>query len=246
MASVTKAVKALQGLPSTDDTLANADFEQADSVVDERSVIASHQPDRAIAVAPGEYNLDLVAYESFTTDGSAGDAETFDLAHDPLDSDSVPQDVVVYKVGTGYVQPDSVDYDADTFTYTDGGTNNDLHVFYVAGAQATAQVRKVSPGGSTSEVLDEADVGILNRRNQNKRPLRFDFDHPLQGVVPANWTLEVVVDAPYIVSWGVDTNNDGALDAQATNQLINAPIRRTRQHAPDFVEGVVAAVAAQR
>lgn len=244
MSAVKQAVNVLDKIPSTRDTLATGEFTQEDGVPNERTTVAKTQFDRATAVQEGQYDLDLVAYESFSTNGTAGDTETFALGHDLIDADSVAEDFILYEAGTR-ATADSVDYAANSFTYTDDGTNNTLHVFYVASDQAHVEVRKVAPNG-TYEVLDEADVGLINQRNQNKDPLEFEFDHQLQGVLPANWTLEVVVDAPYTVSWGVDTDGDGTDEAEPLNQMIHAPIRRTRQSAPDFIGDVVASVAAQR
>ena len=248
MAGMQDALKAVRSVPTKPAHLTNDTVEQSENVPDEGTVIADVQPSRAFAVQEGTYTLDVMAYESYTTNGTADDSETFNLSHGVVNSENVAQSVVVYVVGTGYLSQSevTVDYDADTVTFADSGTNNDAHVFYVASAQADVEIRKVSPSGDTKEALDNADLSLLNRQDQNKRPLRFDFDHDLQGVVPANWTLEVVVDAPYSVVWGVDTNSDGEPDAQPTNQFIDAPIRRARQPLPDYVSDVVGTVAGGR
>lgn len=85
-------------------------------------------------------------HESFDT-GGAGSQETFNLSHDLANSPSVSgtpdssgvdsspptrgqADLVLYSDGSR-VAPDQVDYDNDTFAYTDGGTVETLDVYYL-------------------------------------------------------------------------------------------------------------------
>jgi len=249
MPGYTEAVQALRDQPHRPDHLTNADLTTEDGVGGETSTVATFKAQRTVALQDGkQFDLDLMAYESKTTDGSAGDSETFDLTHGVVDSSNVAEDVIVYVVGTGYLASGdfSVDYDANTVTFSDSGTNNDVHLFYVASQQAQVTIRKVAPGGETKESIEDGNLALINRQDQQKRPLQFDFDHPLQGVIPEKWEMHVVVDAPYPVVWGVDTNNDGRDDAEPREQLIDLPINRARTETPAFVANVVASAAATR
>lgn len=215
-------LKALNQVPSAKQRLSAGDLDLEDNVPNERSLIASYKPDRPIALRETEYDLHLVAYEEITTDGTADNTETFNLSHDLHDADAVATDLLLYK-GSNLVQPDSVDYANDSFDFTDSGTASTLHVYYVVADQARVEIQKASPKG-TVEQITERDAGLINRREQTRDPLAFDFDHPLEGVIPADWRLEIYVDAPYQITWEDDT--DGTT---ADNALVSFPINRTDQ-----------------
>lgn len=238
-----QAVNALSRLPTATNRLSTSDFEQSDAAANERTLVATHKFNRPVVIKSGAtLDVDLVAYESIVTDATAGNQETVSLSHDILDSDSNPQNIVVYEAGSK-LAVDSVDYANNTVTVTPANADATLHIFYVAADQATLEVRKTAPNG-VHETLAEYDVGLINQRNQNKKPLEFEADHRLQGVIPTDWTLDFYVDAPYAVSWGVDTDNDGVDEAEPTNQLVSVPIRRSEQDIPNGIKDVVAQVAA--
>jgi hypothetical protein len=185
-------------VPAASQRLSAGDLDPQDNVPGERSLIASYKPDRPIALREREYDLHLVAYESFTTDGSADNTETFNLSHDLYDAASVPDDFLLNESGN-VVSPDSVDYANDSFDYTDDGTDNTLHAYYVVADQARVEIQKASPKGSVESIV-ERDAGLINRREQTRDPLAFGFDHPLEGLIPADWRLEIYVDAPTLAS----------------------------------------------
>jgi hypothetical protein len=240
MATAKQAVQFLSQVSTSGDRLATDDFSHEDGVANERSRVASYQFDRAVTAKDGDtFDLDIVAYESTSADGTAGNQETVNLSHDIVTSDSIPEDVVVFE-GTNELAVDSVDYANDTIDVTPANANSTLHMFYAAGDQAHVEVEKTSPGG-TSERLDEADIGLVNQRDQSKTPLRFDFQHPLQGVIPQDWTLEIYVDAPYTVAWTAEGG-----DVEPPNQLFSIPLERSEQVIPEEIEDAIAAVAATR
>jgi len=240
MATAKQVAQYLVQVPTSTNRLQTSDFDVFDGVAGERTLIASYQFDRAVALKDGAtFDLDLVAYESVATDSSAGNQETVTLSHDLVESDSIPDDVVVYE-GSSVLAVDSVDYAADQITVTPANADSTLHVFYASGAQAVVEVEKTSPGG-VSERLEEADVGLVNQRDQSKTPLRFDFEHPLQGVIPQDWTLDVYVNAPYVIAWSAAGG-----DAVPTNQLASIPLERSEQVLSEEIEDTIAAVAATR
>lgn len=225
----------LSNVPIRGMRLAKSDFEQSDNTAGEETVVASYQAERPLALRAGEpFEMAVVAFESFTTDGTGGNSETFNLSNDLIDSPSVPTSFVLYEGGS-VVQPDSVDYSANSFDYTDDGTNNDLYAFYATSEQAKVKVRKVSPSG-IPEDLYENDAGLIARRDTGKSPLTMSFESELQPLIPTNWRLEVVLDAPYSFNWS-DPNDDGATPI---NLLIDFPVSRASQK----IEGLSKAVRA--
>jgi len=227
MSTAEQIQQALASVPRAKQKLSGSQMNLSTNTVGDPSVVAEYQVARPVGLRDGQpYEVDIPAYQSFTSDGTGGDSETFTLAHDLVDAESVPNDVVVFVEGTGYVNPDAVDYSNNTVDVTDPNANNPVHIWSMAGDQARLVVRKTSPKGVPEDV-DEDDMGLKNLRNQHKDPLRFDFDQPYAGVVPTDWTIEIRIDAPYSVSW---SEAGGA--AEPTNARISIPIFRARDDIP--------------
>lgn len=223
MAQAKQVKQALASVPRSPDKLRGADMALQGNTTGEDSVIAEFKAERPMSVREKAYNADIPAYESFASDGTGGNTETFNLSHDLVDADAIADDVVVYIEGTGYVKPDATDYDADTIDVTDPGTSNPVHVWYFVADQALMKVRKVAPK-NVYEDIDEDDMGLRNIRDTLANPLEFDFRHPFQGVVPTDWKLQIRIKAPYQVSW-----SEAGGDATPTNARISIPVYRARQ-----------------
>ncbi|TKX86208.1 hypothetical protein EXE43_09570 [Halorubrum sp. SS5] len=231
--SISEVVERLGDVDTERDTLRRADFEASThSGGSGESVILSHKAVQPIALRQGvPYRIVPVARETFTTDGS-GTSQTFNLAHNLIDSD-VSDNLVLYADGT-LADPDSIDFAADSFDYTDGGAAEDLTVYYVAATQASLKLKKVAPGGSNSETLVEHDAALINRRQPNRDPLEFNLNQSaLQGTVPKNWRLEWTIDGPFAAGWDPDA------DPAPVNLLVSVPINRATT---DEVEGLGPAV----
>jgi len=226
-----QALRALQSVDTDEDALTKADFDTSAGTPDQRSEVATYKTNRPLAIDQNRvFDLSLVAYETFTTDGTAGNTETFTLSNDLVESNAIGDSLVLYENGSE-VQPDSVDYGADTFDYTDDGTANDLEAYYAAGEQARLEIQKVAPNG-TPETLYTGDLGMVHRKDLAKNPLRFDLDlSPFQPILPKNFRLEVHVDAPYTVAF-----EQG--DTTATNALFDIPTLG----APSEIEGLAGVV----
>ena len=211
----------LNDIPTSRDTLTRADFEASPySGGDEETAILEYQARQPLAVRDGaRYRIVPVVRETFSTDGTADNSETFNLGSNLIDSD-VSEDVVLYDAGSR-AQPDSVDYTADSFDYSSPNTDSTLTVYYVAATQATLKLKKVGPGGSNSETLVQHDIGIINRRDPNRDPLEFNLNlSPLQGTVPTDWSLEWRISGPFNSGW--DPENDPT----PVNFLVSLPINR--------------------
>jgi hypothetical protein len=191
---------------------------------DEASVVATFQADRPIIVREDrEFDLAVPAYESFTTNGTADDSETFNLGYNLLDTPAT-EALVLFDDGSR-AQPDSIDYAADSFDYSSPNTDSTLDVYYVPRDPASVSFRKVAPGGGSTvrQPLFDVPTAIAHTRDQSKDPLSFDLQRsPLHGVVPRKWSVEMVVDAPYPVAFEEDTR-----DTSATNALLSVPRLQT-------------------
>lgn len=226
-----QVLQQLEQVPSANQRLSSAqgDWTTSGNTKNELTKVAEFQAQRPLAIREGESaDVHFVAYEEFTTDGTASNTETFNLANDIIDADAIADDLVLFEGGSA-VSADSVDYSANSFDYTDDGTANTLHAYYVVSDQALVDIRKVAPK-NVHETVKELDAGFANRRDQREDPVSFDFDHPLQGVVPTDWKVEVHIDAPYAVQWADDSDSA----ATADNLLLDVPIRRAR----DNIEGL--------
>jgi hypothetical protein len=217
-------IRQLRELPGKAQKLGRDDFELSNGVAGEESVVATYEAEVPLEVREGaRARIQFVTAEEFTTDGSAGDAETFDLAHNLVETNNATN-LVLYESGNR-VQPDSVDYAADSFDYTDDGTDNTLHAFYVARDPGRVRIEKVAPKTSAqvSEDLENETTSGLADRDQNKEPVTFDYGKPGEGVVPTDWTLRVVVDAPFAVAFNDDDLATTTEDT-ASNALLELPI----------------------
>lgn len=233
-------VQALQNTPGDAKALSRRQMDLSDGTADERTEVASFRADVPFAVREGAAaRLMFVAGEEFTTDGTADNTETFNLANNVVETSNT-ENVVLYEGGSR-VQPDSVDYSADSFDYTDDGTGNTLHVFYTARDPGAVTIEKVAPKTSSQvskELADDATSALADR-DQNKEPVEFEFTHPLEGVVPMNWTLKIYVDAPFAVRWddsGLANPNDP--NDVASNAIIDLPIYQFERSVPGLEKAV--------
>ncbi|PSQ06126.1 hypothetical protein BRC97_07035 [Halobacteriales archaeon QS_6_71_20] len=211
------------------------DFETATNQTGTDSEILSLQAETVLALRDGaELMVSIPAYETYTTDGTAGNSETVNLSHDLVDSPNT-QSVVLYENGKR-VSPDSIDYANDSINYTDNSTGNTLHIYYIVGDAATLTVEKVSPGGKTSqaEELKTLNAGRANRQDQQEDPITFSFGGSwLERYLATDMVLRVSIDAPYTVRF-----REGTDGTEATNALFHTTVT---QGATD-AQGLLAAI----
>jgi len=194
----------------------------------EESLLASLPVPTARALLQGSNNpmkVALPAYEAFETDGTADNSETFGLSYDLIECPNT-QNLVLYNGGTK-VKADSVDVAGDSFDYTDSGSNNTLHVFYMVSDTATVEIRKAAPSGSasSSEDLYSAPLHHINRQDQTDQPQYLDLsDNQYAPWVPSDFTIEVYVNGTYPVAL-TDPDGDGAV---AHNALLQIPAKKAQ------------------
>jgi len=232
MADRQTIIERVQAVSASDRPLSPAFFDKSANTVDDLTTIAEAYLDRPLFLkdGPGErIRAAIVAYEEFTNNLAGNDQDTYSLANGIVDSLATATNLVLYQGGTR-VQPDSIDYSADTFDYTDNGSGDSLHAYYVSDTQAELVFKKVAPS-NVSDRLGTFDAGRSNLREQDRSPLSFDFNDPLDGVIPSKWTLKVQLDAPYTFQWDDDTD-----DAPATNVALRLPARQADSRVKDLDE----------
>lgn len=238
MASKQAVVQQLEETPGRSQHLSRTDMDLTDGTAGERSLVASYKASIPLAVLEdAAARLMFVTAEEFTTDGTTGNTETFSLAHNAVETKNT-QNFVLYEDGAR-VQPDAVDYAADSFDYTDDEASSTLHAFYVARDPGAVTIEKVAPkaGSQVSEQIGEDTTSGLADRDQNKEPVEFDFMGPLEGVVPTNWKLNIYVDSPAAVRWD-DSNLTTTNDDEATNAIVDLPIYQFRSNVPGLEKAV--------
>ncbi|WP_162991587.1 hypothetical protein [Halostella salina] len=204
----------------------------------EMSVIMTLQVERAVALRDdpdADLQLALTTSEMFTTSGN-GSQETFNLQHAIAETPST-EALVLYSVAGDTperVQADSVDYSADSFTYTDSGTAEDLVAYYVPRTPAEVEIRKVVSDGRVNirQKLWAQNTAILHTRDQIEQSLNFDVSgSDMERYIPRKSTIEIAVKAPYRVILATT-------DTEAPNALVSLPKFQTEQR----VEGLLPAV----
>lgn len=197
-------------------------FEWSASSQGQDSIIATMQVETPHILRAGKsMRLHIPAYETRTTDGS-GNAQTFSLTHPLQDAPANPEDLSLWANGAK-VQPDSVDYDNDQFTYTDDGTAQDLEVFYLSNTQAELKVRLKAPKNVHNDPISR-DAGTLNIRDQNLEPVTFEPRQPMEGLAPKNYEIQVFINAPYTVRYQSDST-----DAYADNLMLSIPVFKSNK-----------------
>ena len=218
-------MQALASVPATEQRLRRSDFDLSNAAANQRSKIAEYEAEVPLFIREEPMRLMFTTVESFQTDGS-GAEQTFNLSNDLLDTDNTT-DLVLYENGER-VQPDSIDYSGDSFTYTGPGTVEDVHAHYVFRDPVQITVEKHAPAGqgNVSEVVYDDATSVLHERNQNKEPPTPSFARsPLQGIVPQKWTVEVYAEGPVPVEFTEDT--DGT---EAANAILRMPVNRAQKN----------------
>lgn len=209
--------------------LKRADFDVENGVANQRQKIASYKAKSPIAFREASLRLAFVVVEQFQTNGTGGDTETFSLSNDVLDTANTSS-FALYESGNP-VQADTVDYDADTFDYTDDGTSNYLHAAYVARDPVQIDIEKSAPSGAgqVSQPLFDDVTSMLHERNQNKSPPSMQFNSVEESVVPRNWSVDIYADGPVALAWD-DSDTANPQGIEAVNPVVSLPIIRAKQN----------------
>lgn len=250
MQDLMQAVKAVENAPKSARPLARGDFTLTEGAANSRTKIASYQAETPLVLTEKAMRLMFTVVEQFQTNGTGGDTETFSLSHNAIQTPNT-QDFLLYEGGSR-VQPDSVNYSGDSFDYTDDGTGNYLHAYYVPREATQIQMEIEAPrsqGGVKRVVYDDV-TALLHERNQQKEPPRMSFDNPnatrdrdqkasraLQRVVPRKWDLNVYQEGPVAFSWD-DSDEANSQSTTATNAILTVPVAQVQGRVPGVAEAV--------
>lgn len=231
-------LKALQETPAAQQRLKRQDFDLDNGTAGARTKIASYQAESPVAFRPEAVRLAFVTVEEFTTSGN-GAQETFDLSHNILPTSNTT-DFVLYSDGAR-TQADTVDYAGDSFDYTDGGTQETLHAYYVPRDPVRVEILKQAPKsqGRVEEVLFDATTSMLHERNQHKEPPTMDFTgrSKLAPVVPRKWTVDVYAEGPVGFAWD-DSDTANSQGTTAVNPVVSMPVNRAQRDVEDLAQAV--------
>jgi len=175
----------------------------------------SLRPNRAI-------DFHIPAYETHDTAG--GGVETVNLSHSITDAPAAVSNLVLYESGNR-VEENSIDYANNQFEYDDGGTVDNLDIWYLSDEQAEIRLRLTAPKNHYNEPIVR-DAGLMNLRDQMEDPVMFDPSDAFEGIAPGDYTFEWFVESNYRVRW--DGDNNGTPD----NLLLSLPVWRTNQKVP--------------
>lgn len=224
-----KVLQRLDKVNRRSDELSPGDFVTSAGSQGRQAVVAELTADSPVAISDGPIKLAVPAYESFESAGD-GSEQTFSLSAGVTESPDT-QDAVVW-FGGSYEGVPAIDYDANEITVTGPGAVETVHVFHISPKPATVEIRKESPNGNHKEPLYEGNAALLHQTNQSEQPdvLRLNAGDrtPLKRFVATNMTLQVTVDAPYVVRFE-DPDGDGA---SATNALLQIEAQRGDRTVP--------------
>lgn len=230
-------IDVLQQVPASSTHLERDEFELTNGAPNKRTKIAEYEAEAPMFLRPdAPMRLAFATVEQFQTPGD-GSQTTYDLQHNLLDTpNTVP--LVLFENGNR-VQPDSVDYDGDSVTYTGPGSTEYLHAVYVPRDPARLEIERQAPRaqGSVSSVPYDDVTSLLHERDQNSEPPTVDADSLLDLVVPRKWTLQVYAKGPVGFEWD-DSDTSNPQGVTATNALLKVPVRK----ASTDVDGLAQAV----
>jgi hypothetical protein len=231
-------IQRLQDTAATSQLLRWSDFTRYNGASGERSLLMEYEAELPIVFREDGMRLVFVVVEEFTTDGS-GNEQTFGLSNNLIETVNT-EDLVLFSDGSR-ARPNSIDYGANEFKYTDGGAAETLDAFYIVRDPVQIEIVKKAPRsqGNVEEVLYDEVTSLLHTRDQNQEPPAMDFagDHPLTPVVPRKWSVQLYANGS--VAFANDDSDTGTDNGvQAVNALLKIPINRAQED----VEGLTAAV----
>jgi hypothetical protein len=241
-------IEALRSREGSPGRISRSDFEDdtnTPNTQNELEEIARYTIPRP-RVLRGDKPVRLVvpAYETFSTNGTADDTETFSLSNDIIQSDAA-EDLVLYDDGSR-VDEDSIDYANNSFDYTDSGTGSDLDVWYVCSDAARVLFEKEAPAGQSTinEEVFESNTALLHRRDQQTDGITVDTSGKGEAfpVLPEDYDLVVKVDAPYTVRF----EDDDAEGLTPTNMHLLIPTEHFEESPPGLGEAVKRDIAGLR
>jgi hypothetical protein len=220
-------METLRQVPASSTQLKRADFDLTNGSANQRTKIAEYQAESPMFLRPdAPMRLAFTVVEQFQTPGD-GSQTSYDLSNDLLDTpNTVP---LALFAGGSRVQPDSVDYAGDSFTYTGPGNATYLHAVYVPRDATRIDIERQAPRsqGNVNDIPYDDVTSLLHERNQNKEPPTMDADHLLDLVVPRKWKLQVYAQGPVGFAWD-DSGTANTQGVTASNAILTVPVRKAK------------------
>lgn len=238
-ASETTPLERLQGSNLTSSRLDKADFDLSEDTANERTKIAAFDTPQPLVLKEAPIRMVITTLQKETTDGSG--SNTFTFGHEVVDTPNTAPVAAWTDQGSGdwtrvASSNISVDFGNNTFTYDDGGSAEDLAVYYVARDPVKLELWKEKPGttGNVGEMLYDDYTADLHVRNQNDEAPELQFKKSeYEAVIPQDWRVSLYAEGDYAL--GV---TDSATPTYAPNAIINVPAFRS----PTNVSGLSRAV----
>ena len=233
----------LNDVPAATTQLRRGDFDLSNGTAQQRSKVAEYRAETPVFLRPNQpLRLAFATVEQFQTPGD-GSQTSYNLNHNIIDTPNT-ENLLLYEAGDR-VQPDSVDYAADSFTYTGPGSAEYLHAFYVFRGPVQIEIERQAPrsnGGLADVPLDEV-TSLLHTRDQNQEPVTFDMDgsvHPLDLVIPQKWKIEVYAkgDVSGLEVAYDDSDTANPQGATARNALLTIPVRKAQRNVDGLAQAV--------
>jgi len=175
---------------------------------------------QAYKILPEPLEIYLPRKNTHTSDATAGNAETFNLDYDLIDSPNLGDDkgaLWLYDDGT-LVAVDSLDYVNNRYTYTDPATGSTLESYGIF-AEGTVRIRGYSPNKGRHITLFERLLRMLHGGDIVKTPPVVKAVYP-RDILPEDFRLTVELkSSAVVVSSAADL-------AEARNYVIKIPIER--------------------
>jgi hypothetical protein len=215
----------LKQVPASSTQLKRQQFNLTNGTANQRTKIAEYQAESPMFLRPdAPMRLAFTVVEQFQTPGD-GTQTTYDLSSDVLQTpNTVP--LALFEAGSR-IQPDSIDYAGDSFTYTGPGSAEYLHAVYVPRDATRIDIERQAPRsqGGVNDVPYDDVTSLLHERNQNKEPPTMDADHLLDLVIPRKWKLQVYAEGPVGFDWD-DSSTANAQGVTASNAILTVPVRK--------------------
>jgi len=176
----------------------------------------------AYKVLPEPLEIYLSRKNTHTSDATAGNAETFNLDYDLIDSPNLGDDkgaLWLYDDDT-LVAADSLDYAANTYTYTDPATGSTLESFGIF-AEGSVRIRGYTPNKGRHITLFEKLLRMLHGGDIVRTPPIIRAIYP-RDILPEDFRLTVELKSSAVVP------NAAADLAKARNYVIKIPIERLK------------------
>lgn len=233
-------MKTLQSIPTKGRNIGRTDFTwtpYTSADTGSTQTVATYSLPRAFALRDDvPIRIALPRYEQITDSSANSSADSISVSGDLIQTPA-GDDVSYWADGSFQGVPGTIDYGADTFDHTDGGSSEELDVWYFTPAAGDVEMYKVAPstGGRLEQRVFTGNTAIMNQRDQADQPVNMEVSNtPLHRFVPEDWELRIEVNLPYPIR----NDDDGSRGAEAYSMLVDIPVHKQSQRVNGLSEAV--------